>query len=330
MKIWHKGFRKNDRATYYTVDVPKKRKYQVDESQTQQETAEMLQRLYDSDDVEYIDKVEGYPIFEVTERVSDEPCELPSGSYVLEFSDRTYASYLVEMPFRTDRYVSLNNITSEIEQELNEFTSASDIYKALGTTHKTGILLYGPPGEGKTSLIRNLVNKNESFKDAIIITVKNSFPNLEFLKALDESTKGRIKIFIFEELTTLVNEHRESEAVLTFLDGEASVNNSITIATTNYPARLPQNIINRPGRFDKIYKISSPSKADRVLLINHFFGGYPTEVELDLTEGYSTAFLKEICMIAKIKKVSIEEAVKRIREMFAAVKDDFKDSKLGF
>lgn len=326
-KVWQKGFRQSDQSSYYTLYPPKKRQYKVLKDNPA-DVVKQLQELSD-DGSEYIDVMRN-SVVEVSERAHSEPVELPAGAYVLEYDDYTRATHLFEMVYRSDGYVNLNNITSEIQRELNDFINSAELYKKLNTPHKTGILLYGPPGEGKTSLIRNLVNSDIAFKDAIIINVKTSFPTVNFLKSLNESTIGRIKIFIFEELTILVNEHHESEAVLSFLDGESSINNSITIATTNYPFKLPQNIINRPGRFDKIYKISSPDRKDRVLLLTHFYGTAPSEVELDITEGYSTAFLKEICMIAKVKQVSIDEAVKRVKAMFAAVKDDFKESKLGF
>lgn len=332
-KIWYRCQNKDTNNFYYSSDATAEYNYFSGGGKTIEETIELittLEKTKSTSRYNEVGKLAGVPIYKTKMTIPGQAVELPSGSYHYYYDGYSEIHKLSEVTFRRDTYLQVGDIQKEIENELNTFIQNAEAYKTLHVSHRMGVLLYGPPGEGKTSLIRNLVNTNEHFKDAIVITIGRSFPTVPYLKMLSESTKGRLKVFIFEEMTLMVNENDESEIILSFLDGESSVDTSISFATTNYPHRLPRNIVNRPGRFDKVYKIGHPARADRNILITYFYGSAPTEAFLDATEGLSTSYLKELSIVAKIKNISLDESLTRIKAMFAAVKDDFKETKMGF
>lgn len=268
----------------------------------------------------------------VEKQIQEQKTDLVAGRYYYAHGGPYSPDRLVTHNFRKDKYLDVFSKTNEIIQQVNNFLNSESIYRSIDAdmTYKFGILLYGPPGEGKTSLIRHLVNTNESFKDAIIITINDDFPSVSFLQTLNRTTKGKLKVFIFEEMTNFTQTQSGIEKILTFLDGESSIDNSISFATTNYPELLPQNLVERPSRFDKLYKVESPNEEERRKLLAYFYGSEPTQDDVDMTKDNSSAFIKEICINARRNQISLSESLKQVKETFAIVKKEFKEHSLGF
>ena len=152
-----------------------------------------------------------------------------------------------------------DNVKDIVTNHIDKFDSNTDIYKNRNLLYKTGILLYGNPGTGKTSL----ANAIASYCNCSLVVVNMStFATLdvaEFTATLNADDKRYV--ILLEDIDTIFNSlDRKSEDIndkekaiinklLQFLDSNTSPSNVIFIATTNYYERLDE-AIKRPGRFD--------------------------------------------------------------------------------
>jgi hypothetical protein len=251
---------------------------------------------------------------------------IPPGVYTHEQSEHTVPERL-EPKFlsRKDEILEIGNIYSTVRKNIRDFLSKEHVYKEIKIIHKLGLLFYGKPGQGKSFLIKNLID-NE-FKDAIVIYMNSEFrPSSAFINKLNKFTPDVLKVFIFEELTGNLRPGYLSW-LLTFLDGENSVNKSIVIATTNYPEVLPENIVDRPSRFDKLYEFESPNTKERETLITHFMSRKALPEEIEKTKGFSVAAIKETCLMLRINDLSIQEAVSQLKDRSDKCRRMFSKSK---
>lgn len=194
------------------------------------------------------------------ERKANNAVQLPPGVYDV------YTNAHGEIKMKTRTYnntakVIPNKNLGEIVKEF--FTAKKGLRKK-----KKGILLYGPPGTGKTSDIMNLCDlAKENNINVFILNSEFSLLKLETIRPLLD---GKPTVFVLEELTERLRSG-SVEKLLTFLDGENSWENSITIATTNYPEELPANIADRPGRFDTFLHYTYPT-TDQIVELAELFG----------------------------------------------------------
>lgn len=262
-----------------------------------------------------------------------EAVELPAGTYRHEKED-----YRIDLPerlqvvdTREDDYIDLGGPFAEIENEIKTFVDKKDFYKKKNLMYKRGILLYGPPGNGKTVFIRKVIEKIVP-KDAITIMVRDDLPEPAFLDKIRHSLGDRLKVFIFEELAITAKREHLAESLLNFLDGCDSLDGSLILATTNYPEKLPGNIVDRPSRIDTVLEIGNPKEESRARLISYFIEREATEEELKMSDGMSIAAIKEVCLLSYIKDMSFKSAVKMNRERSKLVDRAFAkaSSTVGF
>lgn len=212
----------------------------------------------------------------------------------------------------------------EAETYVKKFLTLRDKYAEFKFAYRTGLLLYGPPGNGKTAFIRYLIQS--CFKDQEITVIwTNSTPDLTFTKAL-KNFPG-IKVIIFEELSTAISDSYEIKQFLEFMDGENSLDDCIVFATTNYPENLPGNIVERPGRFDRVIKFDNPDAALRGFLIKQFMklDGEVDAAWVAESAGFSLVEIKEACIRCLFNDTPFVEACKQIKAHKELVKNDFEE-----
>lgn len=223
--------------------------------------------------------------------------------------------------------------SSEILKEIDLFWDQEKAFKKYGFTHKRGIILYGPAGNGKSILVKqamhNLISSNKGIVINVFTTMGVIQKGIEFLKQIEQDKKI---ILIIEDIDAYISRYGE-EDLLSFLDGEGSQNNILVIATTNYPEKLDKRIVSRPRRFDRRIKINMPSALTRKIYFEKKLNITGNEVDkyVKATEGFSFAAMAELVISTKCLNKDFDESIKIIKELISvSVSSSDFDSKVGF
>ncbi|MCY2927995.1 MAG: ATP-binding protein [Planctomycetota bacterium] len=203
-------------------------------------------------------------------------------------------------------------------------TRAKGLYASLGVPYRRGVLLYGPPGNGKTSIIRVL---GAALPQVATMTLQPhaEFDDDDLRDALRRWIRNAPAMLVIEDIDSIF----ESEKVhvskfLNMLDGIGQVCDGglLLVATTNHPEQLDPAINNRPGRFDVVVEIPSPGRACRSEYLTRRCGQVVPEVLdrlVDETDGMSFAHLAEILQVSGLRAIRNERDMRIQEDWLAAL-----------
>ena len=278
--------------------------------------------IYDIKDIMEIDGDDIYIVCDKEETIEDDEAAeiIPPGFYNVGRSN-SFGEYLIESdPSIGDKYIELGGVFDTIQTTIQRFYDKEETYRELDMLHKMGILLYGPPGNGKSMLIRELVKSH--IKDSVVIFIDDEFP---------KQLIGNLKnfpanyIFVFEEMTHILEQHGGLAKLLLFLDGEYSLDKQLVLATTNYPEALPENLASRPSRFDKVIEVGNPDDETRREYLKTMIEGDVEEI-VEMTQDMSIAYLKEIVISSKVSGEDIKKVINENRLRIKTVQKNFAPS----
>ncbi len=220
-----------------------------------------------------------------------------------------------------------------------------EAFHRLGIRPAKGFLLYGPPGTGKTLLAKAVAKEAE----ANFIAIKSS----DLLsKWFGESEQQIAKLFararqvapcvvFIDEIDSLVPARgsgggsepqvtaRVVNTILAEMDGLEELQSVVVIGATNRPNLVDPALL-RPGRFDELVYVGTPSEAGRVRILGIHTGGMPLAKDVDLariaseTERFTGADLEDVVRRAGLAAIRRDGAkvTKVTAADFAAALED--------
>ena len=234
----------------------------------------------------------------------------------------------------------LTDVKQELQEAVEWPIKKPEAFTRVGIRPPKGILLFGPPGCGKTMLARAVATESE----ANFISIKG--PEL-FSKWVGESEKGIREVFkkgrsaapsivFFDELDSVaprrgsdLGDSGASERVisqlLTEMDGIESFVNVVVIGASNRPDIIDPAIL-RPGRFDRLIYVPAPDHATRRQILKIHTRNMPLTPDVDLdritsqTAGYSGADIEAVCREAGL--ISLRRDI----ETKSVTLEDFRDA----
>jgi hypothetical protein len=301
---------------------------------------------FDSDELdEYSDKrLTAYSQWSTSDNIHFFPTartidRLMPGTYDIK-SSQNHGIYFEKIPVITKGILRFPETNSDkIVLEIQKFWERENIFKEYNLTHKRGVMLFGPPGSGKSSTIA-LVMKDVIERGGLVINFVNPSLFLAGIRKLREIQKETPIVVLMEDIDSIIQTTSESE-VLNVLDGVNQIEKVVFLATTNYPERLGDRIINRPSRFDKRFKIGHPNEESRRLYLDFIIGGQEKIENLGIdidtwvkdTDNFSIAHLKELFIAVVILGDKYEDAIETLtsmREENLSSSDDDNKRKMGF
>jgi SpoVK/Ycf46/Vps4 family AAA+-type ATPase len=243
--------------------------------------------------------------------------QIPSGVYRMGLHD-SLGPVFMRQKNDTDALVVLpDSESAKIVDELKKFKELKPQFAEHGFLYKRGVLMWGPPGSGKTCTLQLIVRTLMEEHDSVAVVIDR--PNVagQCLQALRRIEPDRQVVAILEDLDALCERHGESE-YLALLDGESQIDNIVYAATTNYPERLDRRFVDRPSRFDTIRYIGMPEpRARRTYFEAKMPGVSSQEIDryVSKSNDYSIAHLRELVILTRCFGVPLLEAVDRIDVM---------------
>ena len=196
-----------------------------------------------------------------------------------------------------------------------------ELFSRLGVEPHSGVLLYGPPGCGKTLLAKVLATESDAnmysingpeimnkyygetearlreiFKEA-----KDNSPSIIFIDEIDAIAPKREEVFGDVEKRVVAQ-------LLALMDGLTDRGNVVVLGATNRPDSVDP-ALRRPGRFDRELEISVPNIDGRIEILQIHTRGMPIGKDVDLEKlaselhGYTGADIKSLCRESAIKAI---------------------------
>ncbi len=196
-----------------------------------------------------------------------------------------------------------------------------ELFVRLGVEPHSGVLLYGPPGCGKTLIAKVLASESDANMFLIngpeIMNKYYGETEAKIREIFKEAKDNSPSIIFIDEIDAIAPKREEAYGdvekrvvaqLLALMDGLNDRGNVIVIGATNRPESIDP-ALRRPGRFDREFEISVPNEDGRLEILFIHTRGMPVANDVDLKDlaaelhGYTGADIKSLCREAALKSI---------------------------
>ena len=193
------------------------------------------------------------------------------------------------------------------------------LFKHLGIKPPRGILMYGPPGSGKTLIARAIANETGAFFFLIngpeIMSKLAGESESNLRKAFEEAEKNAPSIIFIDEIDSIAPKREKTQGevekrivsqLLTLMDGMKARAHLVVIGATNRPNTIDP-ALRRFGRFDREVDIGVPDENGRLEVVRIHTKNMKLADDVDLeavakqTHGFVGADLAALCTEAALQ-----------------------------
>jgi transitional endoplasmic reticulum ATPase len=212
----------------------------------------------------------------------------------------------------------MRNIIERVRELIELPLKYPELFRKLGIEPPKGVLLYGPPGCGKTLLAKAVANEIDAYFIAIngpeIMSKFYGESEARLREIFEEAKKHAPSVIFIDEIDAIAPkrdevvgevERRVVAQLLALMDGLESRGDVIVIAATNRPHAIDP-ALRRPGRFDREIEIPLPDKQGRLEILQIHTRNMPLAKDVDLikiaeiTHGYTGADLAALAKEAAL------------------------------
>jgi hypothetical protein len=234
-----------------------------------------------------------------------------------------------------------------VRKDFESFFAREDWFRKHRLPFKRGYLFYGPPGNGKTSVIRAMANRPGLSLFSVNFNSED-VNDFELMELLDQARRRAPALLVLEDLDRILPREPGKESkvkvslsgFLNSLDGLVIQQGVVIVATANEAFQLDPAIINRPGRFDRVIEFQNPGPPVRAKYFQKIGGLDESEAAnmVEPTDGFSFAQMKETYILAgqlafeterDITTFDLQQAAEMMRDQSIKARST-KGAKMGF
>src|SRR5271154_4045728 len=240
--------------------------------------------------------------------------------------------------FTWNDLVLSDSVVNLIRKDFETFLQREQWFKARRLPFRRGYLFHGPPGNGKTSVIRAMLNGGKLDGHSIALFCEKT-DDFYLERMFQIAASNAPSVVVLEDIDRAFPRNPSGLAptrvslshLLNCLDGLGTQEGVVVVATANDPTALDSAILRRPGRFDRVVEFPAPDCGLRAAYFGKFMPNLTRrEVQecVDHSRGLSFAQLREVYILAgqhayerggEVSGEELHDAILALRKGLAAV-----------